>query len=134
MAQQHASKQPRGFKNHIEKVAIVGVSKAFRSRYELAGKTGRPLAGPLGFISPPSLAPVLSFFQTVHTIRRRKLTAQSSRHRLVLAGGLPTMPSSRCLSMTMDEHFHLREANMLSLAAPLVNTLPSPFLKRANIP
>jgi hypothetical protein len=26
MAQQYASKQPQGFKNHIEKIAIVGVS------------------------------------------------------------------------------------------------------------
>lgn len=26
MTQQYASKQPQGFKNHIEKVAIVGVS------------------------------------------------------------------------------------------------------------
>jgi len=26
MAQEYASKQPQGFKNHVEKVAIVGVS------------------------------------------------------------------------------------------------------------
>jgi hypothetical protein len=29
MAQEYASKQPQGFKNHVEKVAIVGVSWVF---------------------------------------------------------------------------------------------------------
>ena len=31
MAQIYASTQPKGFKNHIEKVAIVGVSKGLLS-------------------------------------------------------------------------------------------------------